>query len=113
MNTERSRQGVQNIPPQPAAPAGCHSRSLIQHQHPKAPARARGAQAHGDTHKGDLGWSVPSAPLPIRAGLAGSESTVSMAQLPGTPSIWEEGGERVRLPEGQELRHRSLGRHKG
>lgn len=106
MNTQRSRAGVQHIPPQP----GCHSRSLIQQQHPKAAARARRARrAAGtrDTHKGDLGWSVSIAPLPIPAGLAGSESSVSMEELPGTLSIWEEGGERVLRPEGQELRHRS------
>lgn len=108
--------GVQDIPPQPAAPAGRHSRSLIQHQHPQPAARAVPCvpgEPHRDTHKGDLGWSVSTAPLPIPARLAGSESAVSMAELPGRPSIWEEGGERVLHPEGQELRGRSFGRHKG
>lgn len=65
--------------------------------------RARRA-TQGHTHKGDLSWSVSTAPLPIPARLAGSESAVSMAELPGRPSIWEEGGERVLHPEGQELR---------
>lgn len=58
-------------------------------------------EAHRDTHKGDLGWSVSIAPLAIPARLAGSESAVSMAELPGRPSIWEEGGEWVLHPRGR------------
>lgn len=104
--------GVQDIPPQPAAPAGRHSRSLIQHQHPQPAARAVPCvpgEPHRDTHtKGTSAGASPLLPFPSLPGWQALKALSPWLSCQGDRASGKRAGSGSCTPRG-----RSFGRHKG
>lgn len=76
---------------------------LLQHQHPNLAARVACVPGRACSQVGTEKGPRLGALLPFPAGLAGCESPVSTAGLPGQASIWEEAGSGSRTPRGREL----------
>lgn len=105
---QRRRQGWRSLLPKPAALAGVMTGSatgarLLQHQHPNLAAQVACVPGRACSQVGTEKGPRLGALLPFPAGLAGCESPVSTAGLPGQASIWEEAGSGSRTPRGREL----------